>query len=89
MRLSNIIEPYDVIKKRSPGEGGLLVFGEKITMKRRGGCNQVKGVVTCVYQNYLDGSIQCDIISTQGASHLKISELDVVKSAGDTYSRTA
>ena len=64
-----------------------LVFGEKSTMKRRIGRNQVKGVVTCMYQNHSDGSIQYDIAPTQGASHLRVSEFDVVKSAGDTYSR--
>ena len=83
--LANTMELYDNVKQRKAGEGSVLVFGEKATMKRRVVRNQVKSVVTCVYQNDLDGTVQYDISPIQERTLLRFSEFDIVKSAGYSY----
>ena len=65
----------------------MLQFGDKVTIKRRVRNSQVKGVVTSVYFDEIDGAVKYDIAPTNGATHLKDSEFKLVKSAGDDFSR--
>ena len=65
----------------------MLLFGDKVTMKRRVRHSQVQGVVTSVCLNEIDGTVQYDIAPNNGATHLNISEFELVKSAGDDLTR--
>ena len=85
--LANSMEMVDASKIRKEGEGEVLLFGDKVTMKRRVRHSQVQGVVTCVYFNEVDGTVQYDITPSNGANHLNVSEFELVKSAGGDLTR--
>ena len=71
---------YDNVRGRNDEEGAILNFGAMVTMNRRVGRHQVKGVLG-VHVNELDGTVKYDVAPSQGAVHTGISEFDLVKSA--------
>ena len=70
LELTNTMELYNNVKQRKDEEGSILVFGDKVTMKRRVGCSQVKGFITGVYVHKLDGTMKYDVTPNEGACHL-------------------
>lgn len=84
LELGNRMQLYDNERGRNDKEGDILNFGTMVTMKRRVGRHQVKGVLTGVHVNEFDGTIKYDVAPSQGAVHTGISEFDLVKSAEGT-----
>ena len=48
LEVTQIMQQYDNAKVRKVEEGAVLTFGDKVTLKRRVGRHQVKGVITAV-----------------------------------------
>ena len=84
LEVTQIMQQYDNAKVRKVEEGAVLTFGDKVTLKRRVGRHQVKGVITAVHVNDFDDTVTYDVVPTQGATHMGVSEFDLVKSAEGT-----
>ena len=81
LELGNKMQLYDNVRGRNDEEESILKFGAMVTMNRRVGFHQVKGVLTAVHVKGLDGTVKYDVAPSQGDVHTGISEFDLVKSA--------
>ena len=84
LELGTRLQLYDKERSRKDEEGAILNFGAMVTMNRRVGRHQVKGVLTGVHVNELDGTVKYDVAPSRGVVHTGISEFDLVKSAEGT-----
>ena len=87
INLANCMEVVERARARKAEEGDVLEFGDKVVMKRRVGRHHVKGVVTSIHFNELDGTVSYDVTPIQGACHNNVSEFDLVKAVSETFSR--
>ena len=87
INLANCMELVERARIKNAEEGNVLEFGDKVVMKRRVGRHHVKGVITSVHCNELDGTVSYDVTPTQGACHNNVSEFDLDKAVSEAFSR--
>ena len=88
INLANCMELFESAKSRKAEEGDVLEFSDKVVMKRRVGRHHVKGVITSVHQNDMDGTVYYDVTPSQGARHNGVPEFDLVKAVSDALPRS-